>query len=129
MVADVEAFCEKHRIARYVITSAKEGAGITELLSAMASCIRWDDMDATLTTDTFREIKSHVLAIKEKAEGAISSPSDLRRDIEARGPSIVSERELMTASGTSREIRLRANCCNGIWLKRKYRLLQLRIAQ
>ncbi len=54
-------------VRSYLLTSAKSGEGIEELVQNMQNMIPWDDKTATVTTETFKRIKNFVLDLKEKS--------------------------------------------------------------
>jgi small GTP-binding protein len=98
---DFEQFCQRYGISGgYLSTSAKEGHGLQELLEILKRQIPWDQMTATVTTLTFKRIKEHVLALKEKPDrrGVLVRPAELRPQLQATDPEWqFSDAEMMTA--------------------------------
>ena len=70
---EIEAFCQRNGIAGYVRTSARNNVGIDELLARIKAAIPWNRLTQTVTTDTFKRVKDHVLRLKE----AGGSPTDV----------------------------------------------------
>ena len=99
---ELDAYCRQRGIPPYISTSAKEGEGIEELIARMQALIPWDEKPATVTTDTFKRVKDHVLALKENREEkqVIVSPQALRQRLMATDADWrFSDAELMTAVG------------------------------
>jgi GTPase SAR1 family protein len=99
---DIEAYCRRRGIRGYVRTSAITGAGLDELVERMRELIPWERRPATVTTVTFKRIKDHVLALKERPDdaAAILTPAELRRRLEAEDPDwAFTDAELLTAVG------------------------------
>lgn len=64
---EIAAFAKTHGIAGgFIATSAKDGLGVDALTSRIAELIDWDSRPATVTIDTFKEIRDRVLALKEQ---------------------------------------------------------------
>lgn len=62
----IDAFAAAHDIAGgYIATSAQRGDGLEELIQRIATLINWEQRPATVTLETFKEIKDHVLEIKQ----------------------------------------------------------------
>jgi GTPase SAR1 family protein len=84
--AEIEEFCNRHNIADYVVTSAKDNKdpGVPELIERIKKALPWDRLTATTTTRTFKRIKEHVLKLKEAADATLlMPPAELRRQLEA----------------------------------------------
>jgi len=64
---ELDAFCKQRGINACLITSAKSGEGIEDLIQQMQNMIPWDDKPATVTTETFKRIKDFVLDLKENS--------------------------------------------------------------
>ena len=99
---ELDAYCHQRGIPPYISTSAKEGEGMEELIARMQALIPWDEKPATVTTDTFKRVKDHVLALKENREEkqVIVSPQALRQRLMATDADWqFSDAELMTAVG------------------------------
>lgn len=82
---EIDAFAKKWSISGgYVSTSALKGEGIEELLARVVKLIDWDKRIATVTTETFKTIKDHVLAIKEKRSSAavLVTPAELQTSLQ-----------------------------------------------
>lgn len=81
---ELSAFCKQLGIKGYVLTSAKLGEGIEELVHLMRSMVQWDDKPATVTTETFKRIKDFVLDLKEVDHcfEVILTPEELRQRLE-----------------------------------------------
>ena len=79
---ELNDFCEQNNISGgYIATSAKEGDGLVDLIQRIKAQIPWDDMPATITTQTFKRIKGYVLSLKEdtKQNNILVSPRTLRQ--------------------------------------------------
>jgi small GTP-binding protein len=64
--AELRQFAEREGITGGVIpTSALKGEGIEQLLDRIRAEVDWNGRPATVTTETFKAIKDHVLALKE----------------------------------------------------------------
>jgi hypothetical protein len=64
--AELNNYCREHQITGgYVPTSAFTGEGVPELMSRIRGQIRWEQMSATVTTETFKRVKDFVLGLKE----------------------------------------------------------------
>ena len=93
----LEQFCQRHGISGgYLSTSAKKGEGIEQLLTTIRAQIPWDQMTTTVTTQTFKRIKEHVLNLKE--ELALEEQSEGTRVT----PGIILGNELSRNLGVSR---------------------------
>jgi small GTP-binding protein len=64
-MVEIDAFCHRWGIDRYVETSARRGDGVDELAAGIANGIAWDEMPTTVSTEMFRAIRDHVLELKE----------------------------------------------------------------
>jgi small GTP-binding protein len=100
---EIDQFCQRYGIrGGYISTSAMSGEGLETLLEALKSQIPWEEMTATVTTVTFKRIKDHVLALKEKPdrEGVLVGPLALREQLQATDPDWrFTDAEMMTAVG------------------------------
>jgi small GTP-binding protein len=100
---ELEQFCQRYGIGGgYISTSALKGEGLDALLEILKAQIPWHDMTATVTTVTFKRIKDHVLALKEKPDrkGVLVSPSALGEQLEATDKTWrFTDAEMMTAVG------------------------------
>ncbi|HJQ33052.1 MAG TPA: TIR domain-containing protein [Pyrinomonadaceae bacterium] len=100
---ELEEFCRHRGISGgYLSTSAKEGAGLKELLRRMNQQLGWEQRPVTVTTVTFKRIKDYVLGLKEAARlrRVILSPQELRRRLEKTDRSWkFTDAEMMTAVG------------------------------
>lgn len=98
---ELAAFCEYHNIeGGYIGTSAYEGTGIDELIARIEEQIEWDRMTATVTTTTFKRIKSFVLNLKADPfwKKVLVTPAELREMLTALDPTWeFSDAELNTA--------------------------------
>lgn len=84
---EIDAFAEKWSIAGgYIPTSALRGEGIDLLFDRIVQLIEWDKRTATVTTETFKAIKDHVLAIKEDPAftAVLVTPAELQASLEQR---------------------------------------------
>lgn len=100
--AELELFCKQRGLVAYVPTSAKAGDGINDLLQLMRGLISWDDKPSTVTTETFKRIKDHVLGLKEnrRRRKVIITPGELRQRLaKSKGKWRFSDEEMMTAVG------------------------------
>jgi len=100
---ELDQFCQRYGIrGGYISTSAKSNEGVEDLLETLKAQIPWDEMTATVTTVTFKRIKDHVLAIKEKPDrqGVLVSPPELRKQLPATDHKFnFTDAEMMTAVG------------------------------
>jgi WD40 repeat protein/GTPase SAR1 family protein len=98
---ELEAFCRSHRLHGYIETSALRGDGIEELLKRLQNLIPWNDKPATITTETFKRIKDHVLSLKEEADRkAVLTSPELRERLELSDRTWkFSDDEMLTAVG------------------------------
>lgn len=100
---ELDQFCQRYGIrGGYISTSAISGEGLDALLETLKAQMPWDEMTATVTTVTFKRIKDHVLALKEKPnrKGVLVSPPTLRRQLRAADKGWrFTDTEMMTAVG------------------------------
>ncbi len=80
---EIEDFCRRRGIARYLPTSAKRGDGLAELVSEIRTAVSWDERPTIVTTEIFRWIKEVVLGLKEASPrvGVILDLPQLRESI------------------------------------------------
>jgi small GTP-binding protein len=100
--AELRAFTQRYGIVGPIATSAATGEGISELIEAMKSLMRWDDKPKTVTTATFKWIKDYVLTLKEtEAERkTIVTFEELRNLLQASNPdSDFTDDQMVTAVG------------------------------
>ncbi|NRR20990.1 GTP-binding protein [Brevibacillus sp. MS2.2] len=63
---EIQKFCEYHNIeGGYISTSAATDYNLDKLRDKIKSSIQWDEKIPTSTTQLFKEIKDHVLKLKE----------------------------------------------------------------
>jgi small GTP-binding protein len=100
---ELRTYCERNSICGgYIPTSALNGNGLTELMETIKTHIPWDEMTATVTTQTFKRIKEYVLALKEETEcnNPLVHPDELRAQLQAKDQDWqFSDTEMMTAVG------------------------------
>ena len=87
--AEIDSFCKRNGIAGYVGTSALENIGIDDLLARIKTAIPWHRLTQTVTTDTFKRIKDHVLRLKEAGGSPVStilSAAAVRDQLQATDP-------------------------------------------
>lgn len=99
---ELDAFCQQRGIRAYLLTSAKSGEGIEELIQQMRNMIPWDSKPATVTTETFKRIKDFVLCLKEnnRHRKVILTPKELRQRLEKTDHDWkFSDAQMMTAVG------------------------------
>jgi small GTP-binding protein len=100
---EIDAFCRERGIdGGYVATSAKRGDGLVELVEQAKGLLGWNDLPATVTTDTFKRIKDFVLRLKEDPERTevLADPEDLRRRLQETDAGWqFSDEQMMTAVG------------------------------
>lgn len=99
---ELNIFCKQQGIKAYMLTSAKSGEGIEELVQQMQNMIPWDDKPATITTETFKRIKDFVLDLKEMSHhrNMILTPNELRKRLQKTDQNWkFSNAEMMTAVG------------------------------
>jgi small GTP-binding protein len=96
---EIETFCSDRKLAGFISTSALKGDGVQTLVDKMQAMIKWEDKTATVTTETFKSIKDHVLKLKEsrRRTKVIYSPTDLLKRLQ--GSSKIRDDELLTAVG------------------------------
>ena len=101
--AEINTFCcDRGLSGGHVATSALRGDGLVDLVDRMKGQIHWDDMPATVTTDTFKRIKDFVLRLKEDPARTevLTDPAGLRRRLQEWDPGWeFSDAEMMTAVG------------------------------
>lgn len=98
---EVEAFTRANNITGgYVSTSARGGEGVEELVQRIQSLVGWDQRPATVTTATFKEIKDHILALKESehATSVIATLDELRETLRERSGKGYDARDVATAT-------------------------------
>jgi GTPase SAR1 family protein len=99
---DLEAYCRYHGIdGGYVGTSALTGKGIPELLERIQQQIDWNQMAPTVTSTTFRRIKTFLLELKADPlwERVLITPEELSTFLKALDASwTFTHDELMTAA-------------------------------
>ncbi|MDB5388120.1 MAG: repeat-containing protein, partial [Planctomycetaceae bacterium] len=99
---ELNSFCQQRGINGYLMTSARSGAGLAELISRLKELIDWEAMPATVTTDTFKRIKDYALALKEHTgrHGVIVAPDELRQRLQATDSAwTFNDAEMLTAIG------------------------------
>ena len=99
---EIEAFCHQRRLDGYVCTSAVSGEGIDELIGRTQALIPWDQKPATVTTETFKRIKDHVLELKESGRsGKLILTSAALRELlqETDREWTFTDAEMLTATG------------------------------
>jgi WD40 repeat protein len=99
---EIDAFCARRGLHGFVTTSALRGDGVDDLVDRMRDLIRWDERPTTVTTDTFKRVKDHLLALKEeqRPEQVIQSPAELRQRLELLDPTWrFTDAEMLTAVG------------------------------
>jgi small GTP-binding protein len=100
---DLDQFCQRYGVGGgYISTSASSGEGLDALLEALKAHIPWEQMTTTVTTVTFKRIKDHVLALKEKPDRThvLVSPTVLREQLESSDAAWqFTDAEMMTAVG------------------------------
>lgn len=98
---ELDQFCQEKGITGgYVEVSALTGYGLSELYSILQSEIRWKELTATITTQTFKRIKDFILSMKESNvdEQVLVDGSELRRQLQDTDPSWhPTEAEVLTA--------------------------------
>ncbi len=100
-VEELEAYCERNDMGGgYLLTSAKTGAGIDELIRRLKALVPWEDMTATVTTKSFKRIKEYVLKLKEESTESkiLVQPNQLRKQLQRTDPNwSFTDIEMMTA--------------------------------
>lgn len=99
---ELNTFCKQRGIKAYILTSAKSGEGIDDLVQKMQNMIQWDNKPATVTTETFKRIKDFVLNLKEKSRRRkmILTPKELRQRLQKTDRKWkFSDAEMITAVG------------------------------
>ncbi|HEV7921331.1 MAG TPA: TIR domain-containing protein [Thermoanaerobaculia bacterium] len=83
-----------------VFTSALNGEGIDELLSRIRDEVNWDGRPATVTTETFKAIKDHVLQLKEadSKSGVLLTPQQLRDAVSEAAKTDFAREDVATAA-------------------------------
>jgi WD40 repeat protein len=96
---DIAAYCRQRGIHGYVVTSARTGEGVEQLIAEMRALLPWERSAVTVTTEVFKRLKDEVLALKERRglEQRILRIDDVRQVAEASGISAFSDAELATA--------------------------------
>ena len=99
---EIEAFCRHRGLGGYLSTSALSGEGIDELIGRVQALIPWEQKPATVTTETFKRIKDHVLELKESSRrGKVILTSAELRDLlqETDREWKFTDAEMLTATG------------------------------
>lgn len=99
---EIEAFCRQRGVSGYVRTSALSGDGVEELMRRTQALIPWDRKPATVTTETFKRVKDHVLELKEsrRRRKVILTPAELRARLQKTDRKWkFSDAEMLTAVG------------------------------
>lgn len=99
---ELNAFCEQRGIKACLLTSAKSGEGLEELVQQMQNMISWDDKPATVTTETFKKIKDFILEMKgnRHRRKMVLTPRELRQRLQKTDRKWkFSDAEMMTAVG------------------------------
>jgi GTPase SAR1 family protein len=99
---EIEAFCRQRGLSGYICTSASSGEGIEDLMLRTQTLIPWDQKPATVTTETFKRIKDHVLGLKEsrRRRKVILTPAELRELLQkANRKWKFADAEMLTAVG------------------------------
>lgn len=99
---ELEIFVKEYGIeGGYVATSAMRGEGVDLLLERVTQLIDWDRRPATVTLDTFKDIKDHVLTIKELSaghEGILVTPQELQTTLHDRTRRLYDPVDIATAT-------------------------------
>lgn len=85
----LEEFCGPFGVRPVIMyTSAKTGHGMADLVDGIRALLPWDDMVPTVTTETFRRIKSFVLKLKEgrRRQRVLADWHELRQRLQATDP-------------------------------------------
>lgn len=95
---EVAAYCRQRAIRGHVVTSARTGDGIRELVAAMRDSLQWERSPVTVTTQMFKHLKEAILALKQRSDSGrlILGMDDVRRVAEASRVPPFSEAELAT---------------------------------
>ncbi len=98
---EIDRFCAERGIRGYVVTSARTGEGIGDLIELMRGSVRWDVRPVTVTSQTFKWIKASVLGLKEgqRADEAILSPEQLRNHLKRDDTRRFDDAEMLAAIG------------------------------
>ncbi len=99
---EIEKFCRARGLSAYLSTSALRGEGVAELLQRAQALIPWDTKPATVTTETFKRVKDHVLALKESPQRGkvVLTPAELRARLVATDSAWdFTDAEMLTAVG------------------------------
>ncbi|MET0414549.1 MAG: GTP-binding protein, partial [Actinoplanes sp.] len=100
--AEVEQVRAEVSARKVIATSALTGEGLQDLIEEVRRAIDWDRRPTTITTETFKRIKDHVLTLKQPgvSERMILAPADLRLLLEAEsGAGPFSDEEMLSAVG------------------------------
>jgi WD40 repeat protein len=98
--AELLDFCAINGVkGGYVMTSARTGEGVETLLSRTAAHIHWERMATTVTTQTFKRLKDHILGLKQRMShtDVIVPVGSLREVLQSQQRQPFSDAELMTA--------------------------------
>jgi len=98
--ADLEAFCAERRLRGPILTSAKDGSGIDDLINLLRALIPWEKRPSTVTTETFKKVKDHCLSLKAGASRQILvTHAQLREQLaESPASSDVTDGEIASAT-------------------------------
>jgi small GTP-binding protein len=96
-------YCKRNDIGGgYIPTCAANGDGVDDLLEQLKAQIPWQTMTTTVTTVTFKRIKTYVLALKEQSDkqNILVSPAQLFDALQATDADWqFTDAEMMTAIG------------------------------
>lgn len=99
---EIEAFCRQRGLSAYVCTSAFSGEGMEELMRRTQDLVPWDLKPATVTTETFKRVKDHLLRLKESGwyGKVILTSSELRELLQETDRNWeLTDAEMLTAAG------------------------------
>jgi WD40 repeat protein len=73
---DIEAFCRQHALTGYVATSARTGAGVSELKELIAQHVPWDGLPITSSSQLWRNLRAYLLK-RRAGEDLLARRTDL----------------------------------------------------
>lgn len=87
-------------VGGYIGTSAMTGEGVDELLGRITLLIDWENRPPTVTTETFKAIKYHVLSIKEEsgATRVLVTPLQLQASLKVRTGTLYNLGDIIAAT-------------------------------
>jgi small GTP-binding protein len=88
----IQEFCQRYGFARFFETSAKRGDGVLELMEAIHSSIRWEEMPLISTPQLFHDMKTFVVEEKEIGH-VLQRREELLERYQASRPGVITQED------------------------------------